>query len=78
MLGCLGLFWVLIRLCLQGGDAGPKSMWALIRLGIQGGDAGPKSMGPTMRPFFRLGSSTFPGWKNIVFFTWLSSGTGGH
>ena len=36
----------------------------------------PKSMEPIMPPFFRMGSSIFPCWKNIVFLTWLSSGTG--
>ena len=52
--------------------------WVLICLGLLSGDAGPKFMVPTMPPFFRLASSIFPGWKNPVFVTWLSSGTGDH
>ena len=42
--------------------------WALIRLGLLCGDIGSKLMVPIMAPFFRLGSSFFLGWKNIVFF----------
>ena len=64
VLGYLGLLWVLIRSGLLNGDAGPNAK-----------SHGPKSMVPTMPPFFRLGSSIFPGWKNNVFLSYLSSGT---
>ena len=45
--------------------------------GPSDGDTGPKAMVPTMPPFFRLGSSVFPDWKNTLFFTCFSLITGG-
>ena len=45
--------------------------WVLIRLGFLRGDAGSKPMVPTIPPFFNLGSSFFPGWKNIVLYIYI-------
>ena len=66
---------VQIHVCVR--ILGP-GLWALICLGLLNRGAGPKAMVPTMPPFFRLGRSVFPSWKNTVFLTYLSSGTGDH
>ena len=49
---------------------------AFICLGLLNRGAGPKAMVPTMPHFFLLGRSVFLGWKNTVFLTCLSLGTG--
>ena len=63
--------WIRVRVSMLG------PLLGLDPLGPYEWRVGPKSKVPTMPPFFRLGSSIFPGWKNAIFFTWLS-GTGDH
>ena len=42
-------------------------LWALFCLGLLNRGAKPKAMVPTMPPFFQLGRSVFPDWKNTIF-----------
>ena len=65
----------MIRIRVRVRILGP-SLWALICLGLLNRGVGPKSMVPTMPPFFQLGRSVVPGWKNTVFLTCLSLGKG--
>ena len=65
----------MVRICVHVRILG-LDLWALICPGLLNKGVGPKAMVPIMPPFFPAGEIIFPSWKNTVFLTCLSLGTG--